>query len=146
MNKRWKIVLSFVVVFSAGVLVGSLYTRCNVVPPPSVRDRPREEFSVKVMRHYEERLDLTEEQVEQIRPIVVKASQDMKDVRTIWFRDTKIVAEQMNQDVAAVLTPEQKLEFEKYNQEMKERWQKMSRRKPEPQKSGPPPPPPPARE
>jgi hypothetical protein len=140
MNKRWKVILAFVGVFGAGVLVGNLSTKCSVSPPPIKQDKPREEFEIKVMRRYIERLQLSDEQVEQIRPIVVKASQDMKGVRTVWFRDTRELAERMNQDVAALLTAEQKIEFEKYNQELKERWKKMSHRKSDSKKKRPPPP------
>lgn len=143
MTKHWKIILSFAVVFGAGALVGSLTTKCTVPPPPPVKDKPREEFAVKVMRRYVERLQLTDEQVALIRPIVEKAGQDMKDVRTVWFRDTREVAEKMNQDVAAILTPEQKIEYAQYLKELHARWDKMSHRKTDSKKEGAPPPPPP---
>lgn len=132
MNKRWKIILSFVVVFGAGALVGSLTTKCTVPPPQIKKDKPREEFAVKVMRRYVERLQLTDEQVEQIRPLVVQADREMKSVRTIWFRDTRKAAERMNQKVAALLTDEQKVEYALYLKELHARWDKMGHRKPEP--------------
>lgn len=141
MNNRWKIILSFAVVFGAGALVGSLTMKCTVRPPESTKDRPREDFAVKVMRRYVERLQLTDEQAEQIRPLVVQADREMKNVRTIWFRDTRKAAEKMNQKVAALLTAEQKVEYTLYLKELHERWDKMGHRKPEPKKKIPPPPP-----
>lgn len=141
MNKRWKIILSFVVVFGAGALVGSLTTKCTVPSPQIKKDKPREEFTEKVMRRYVERLQLTDEQAEQIRPLVAQADREMKNVRTIWFSDTRKAAEKMNQKVAALLTDEQKAEYALYLKELHERWDRMGHRKPEPKKKTPPPPP-----
>ncbi len=143
MNNRWKIILCFVVVFGAGALVGSLTTKCTVPPPQGKKDKPREPFAEKVMRRYTERLKLTDEQVEQIRPLVVQADRDMKNVRAIWFRERRKGAEKMNQEVDALLTAEQKVEYAQYLKELHERWDKMGHRK---SKSKIKPPPPPTKE
>lgn len=143
MNKRWKVILSFVVVFCAGAVVGGVYTQWRCSPNHDTRNKHKEDFSDRVMRHYVDRLKLSEEQVAKIRPIVTAASEEMRSIRTEWFKDTRVVADKMNHDVAEVLTPEQKIEFEKYNREMEERWKRMTRRKPpEPPKGERPPPPP----
>lgn len=129
MNKRWKVILSFVVVFCAGAVVGAVCSQWYCSPKPASRNKPREDFSDRMIRHYTDRLKLSENQIAKIRPILTAASEEMRGIRTEWFKDTRVVADKMNHDVAEVLTPEQKIEFEKYNEEMQERWKRTTRHK-----------------
>lgn len=151
MDKRWKVIFSFVVVFVAGAVVGGLYSPWQREPKPKKwrerikqGERGREQFSDRVVRHYTERLSLTPEQIDQIRPIVVAAGKEMRKIRSDWSSNTATVAQEMNQAVAAVLTPEQRVEFEEHIQEMQTRMGRMMggmRRRG--MEGGPPRPPPP---
>ena len=136
MDKRWKIILSFVIVFAAGAVVGSLYsTRTHEARSQDWRERAKDgrdsrpertDFSTRVMRHYTEHLELTPEQVEQIRPIVESAGKQLKEIRLGWSRNTATVAKEMNLAVIKILTPEQKVEFEEHIlRQMTERMQRM---------------------
>lgn len=136
MDKRWKIILSFVIVFAAGAVVGSLYSsRTHEARSQDWRERAKDgrdgrpertDFSTRVMHHYTERLQLTPEQVEEIKPIVESAGKQLKEIRMGWSRNTATVAKEMNQAVIEKLTPEQKTEFEEHIlRQMTERMNRM---------------------
>jgi len=133
MDKRWKIISSFVVVFAAGAVVGSLYSswthenRSREWRERAKDDRPeRTDFASRVMHHYTERLQLSPEQVAEIKPIVESAGKQLKEIRMGWSRNTATVAKEMNQAVIEKLTPEQKTEFEEHIlRQMTERMNRM---------------------
>lgn len=151
MDKPWKVIFSFLVVFLAGGVVGGLYFPLGDMRRPlqwkeHVReDGPKEGgFADRVMHHYTERLELTAEQVEQIRPIVEAAGLQLKKIRMGWSRNTASVANEMNQAVIEILTPKQKVEFEELIlRQMKERMQRMGVKGRPGMENRPPPPPPP---
>ncbi len=147
MDKRWKVIFSFVVVFAAGAVAGGVFTASQVdAKRKQWRERAKDaardrgEFSDRVIRHYSKRLDLTSEQIEQIKPILVAAGKQMREVRDEWSKNTALVADEMNKSIAALLTPEQQIEFAKHIREMKARMERMGRPG---KKDGPPRPPPP---
>ncbi|MBE34690.1 MAG: hypothetical protein CMI16_03900 [Opitutaceae bacterium] len=133
MDKRWKVIGSFVVVFAAGAVVGSLYpsrtpeNRSREWRDSANDDRPeRPDFAARVMHHYSERLQLTSEQVAEIKPIVESAGKQLNEIRMGWSRNTATVAKEMNQAVIEKLTPEQKAEFEEHIlRQMTERMKRM---------------------
>ena len=153
MDKRWKIISSFVVVFAAGAVVGSLYSsRTHENRSQEWRERAKDDlpertdFASRVMHHYTERLQLTPEQVAEIKPIVESAGKQLKEIRMGWSRNTATVAKEMNQAVIEKLTPEQKTEFEEHIlREMTDRMNRM-RLKGRPGMGERPPRPPPAHE
>jgi len=150
MDKRWKVVFSFVVVFAAGAVVGGVYTLSRAEAQPKhwreqMKDgeQGRKQFSDRAIRHYTERLNLTPEQVDQIRPILEAAGKEMRRVRMDWSKDTAMVAEEMNKSVEAILTSEQKIKFQKHIREMKNRMERMKGMSRPGMRDGPPRPPPP---
>ncbi len=150
MDKRWKVIFSFVVVFIAGAVVGGVFSVSRAESQRKewkerVRDgeRGREQFSDRAIRHYTERLNLTPEQVEQVRPVLEAAGKEMRRVRTDWSKNTASVAEEMNKSISAMLTPAQKVEFEKHIVEMKTRMERMRGKERSGMRDGPPRPPPP---
>ena len=133
MDKPWKVVFSFLIVFIAGGVVGGLFFPLGAnrqmhhwKEHARDDDSKRGGFADRVLRHYTDRLDLTAEQVEQIRPIVESAGKQLKEIRLGWSRNTATVASEMNQAVIEILTPEQKVEFEEHIlKQMTERMQRM---------------------
>jgi len=153
MDKRWKIILSFVVVFAAGAVVGGVFATSQAESQRKQwRERAkdgeqeRQKFSDRAIRHYTERLNLTPEQVDQIRPVLEEAGEEMRRVRMDWSKNTASVAEELNKSIAAILTPEQKIEFEKHIGEMKTRMERMRGKGRPGMRDGPPRPPPPRSE
>ena len=151
MNQPWKLVLLLIGIFAAGVVAGGFvamrYMRHSMPRPPSP-----EQWGPARLKKLSERLSLTPEQEEKIRPIMKRDMDDLGRVRTSSFAEGKRIFERMEHDIAEVLTPEQREKFEQMNREMREHVQKFMKERPfGPRKGGydrpgapeePPPPPP----
>ena len=150
MDKPWKVISAFVGVFIAGSIFGGLLalrfdlSRHGMTKRPSAHDGP---VLPQLMQRFVERLDLTLEQREQLRPVMERAGEDLRRLRQSGFRETGVVLERLQQDVARVLTPEQRVKLEKMREEMRARIHRERDRGPRPERRGNPPggsmPPPP---
>jgi len=138
MNKPWKVILAFLGVFLAGAVFGGLLV-LRAARNHDMKSAAMDRFTTMVLTRYSNRLALTSEQKEIIRPIVMKAEGELRRVRNAGFKETVAIAEKMNEEVAKVLTPEQAGKLQKLRKEMSERW-KRDRAK---RNGGPPRPPPP---
>jgi len=158
MEKPWKVVCAFVLVFMAGAIFGGVFTvgfsarRQSIgtkVSPPArpataaaaagqpkaVPATPQSQppagaatakpnpITPTLMRQFTQRLKLTAEQRERIRPIVTRAGEDFIRLRQENLADTARVTERMYSDVAALLTAEQRAEIETMQRQMEERVQ-----------------------
>lgn len=74
-----------------------------------------------LMRQFTQRLGLSAEQKERIRPIVGRAGEDLARLRQENLTDTARVTERMYTDVAAVLTLQQRAELENMQRQLQER-------------------------
>jgi hypothetical protein len=155
MEKPWKVVSAFVLVFIAGAIFGGVFTaglarRLTTGTKTSPPSRPAAQapaagqakttvaaapgqatataarpnsITPTLMRQFTQRLKLTTEQRERIRPIVTRAGEDFVRLRQENLADTARVTERMYADVAALLTPEQRAEVETMRRQMEERVQ-----------------------
>ena len=64
-----------------------------------------------------ERLDLTPDQQEQIRPIVRRNMEQLSRVRNQSMLETQTTVESMQREISGKLTPEQRIKFEQMNRE-----------------------------
>jgi Spy/CpxP family protein refolding chaperone len=158
MEKPWKVVCAFVLVFMSGAIFGGVFTvgfsarRQSIgtkVSPPArpataaaAAGQPKaapatpqsqpsagaataktNPITPTLMRQFTQRLKLTAEQRERIRPIVTRAGEDLIRLRQESLADTARVTERMYVDVAALLSPEQRAEIETMQRQMEERVQ-----------------------
>lgn len=134
MDKPWKVIFAFVGVFIAGAIFGGLFTlrsagrRFSNLPPPTVAGPvPRAKslaappIGVAMMRQFTQKLKLTADQKEKIRPIVTRAGEDLARLRRENLQATTRVMERMHVDIAASLTPVQRTELEEMRKSMQER-------------------------
>jgi Spy/CpxP family protein refolding chaperone len=139
MDKPWKVVLAFIGVFIAGAVFGGLFTvgtarravvannpngpatPSTVVTPPATKASQPPQIAPAIIRQITQRLSLTAEQKEKIRPIVTRAGEDLQRLRRENLQDTTRVMERMYADVSATLTPEQRVELEEMRRKMQER-------------------------
>ncbi|HUR57970.1 MAG TPA: hypothetical protein VM029_09705, partial [Opitutaceae bacterium] len=141
MEKPWKVVFAFICVFMAGAVFGGFFTlrgakrrdvaTTTVAPPPVPvpgavpRPLPPAPVGVQIqpaiMRQFTQRLRLTVEQREKIKPVVAHATEELQRLRRENLHDTTRVMEVMYADVAASLTPEQRAELEDMRHKMQER-------------------------
>jgi Spy/CpxP family protein refolding chaperone len=127
MVKTWQIILATVAIFVAGLVTGGAtafgvvrwvarHGRMNPAQMPSpwwVRpNKGPQQFGPQLMRSFENRLDLTKEQRDQIGPIVKRTVQELGRQRHEVQLTSALAIERMQDEIAAVLTPEQRVKFE----------------------------------
>jgi hypothetical protein len=119
MNKPWKVIIVLLGIFAAGGVTGGFVTLR--VCKNKILNRPvPEEWAPKHLKRLVDRLALTPEQQEQIRPIVRRNMEQLNRVRNHSMAETQTVVEGMQQDIAEKLTPEQRTKFEQMNRELRE--------------------------
>ena len=125
MDRPWKVILAFVVVFIAGAVFGGVFTARSADRPAKAGKQAGKEPGGRIypqlMRQFTQRLNPTAEQQKAITPIVARAAEDLQRMQREHLADTTRTTERMYEDVAALLTPEQKAKLDKMHQERRER-------------------------
>jgi Spy/CpxP family protein refolding chaperone len=133
MNKTWKVVLAFTAVFLAGAIFGGLLAMRAGPRLAQRRGAPAlPAMPPAVLRHMADRLELTNEQKEKIRPLVDRAEDEIRQLRQISIKQTGLILRRLQQTLAVELTPEQCKKLEK----IQERQRELMRE----ERPGPPPP------
>jgi len=151
MGKTWQVVLAVAALFASGVIFGSAislgvehYLHHRPHPPEGAapKQAPKvEPFGPQLMRNFINKLDLSEEQKIRIAPIVRRtANQLARDRREVQLR-AALTIEQMQDEIARQLTPEQRGRFEELIARQRERLQELRHAPPVPNDPTPPPPP-----
>lgn len=137
MDKPWKVVLAFVGIFIAGAVFGAFFSlgvgkellalqppatgpKQSPPPRPSLAAVPPSWQAPQLLGRFTERLDLTAEQREHIKPIVQRASEDYRRQWQANVRETGFILERLQNDIRKELTPEQQAKLEKMEQRQRE--------------------------
>ncbi len=119
MNQSWKVILVLLGIFVAGGVTGGFVTLRII--KNRVLNRPvPEEWAPRHLKRLVDRLDLTPEQQEQIRPIVRHNMEQLNRLRNQSLAETQMRVETMQRDIAQKLTPEQRRKFEQMNRELRD--------------------------
>lgn len=127
MSQTWKVILAFTGIFLAGAVFGGFLSQRffsqSEPSAPAARKilTPLERLTPQILGRLAQRLELTDEQKEKIRPIIAEADREMRRLRHDGFKATMTVSRQMYAQVARELTPEQADKLEQMQQEMRER-------------------------
>jgi Spy/CpxP family protein refolding chaperone len=145
MIKSWQVVLATIAIFVAGLVTGGA-TALGVVRWVAHHMRPNpagagpflthsgqpQQFGPQLMRSFADQLNLTDDQRAQIMPIVKRtASQLGRDRREIQLTSA-LAIEKMQDEIAAVLTPEQRAHFEDLISQQRSRLQQFRQAAPTP--------------
>jgi hypothetical protein len=128
MNNPWKLVLLLSGIFLAGGITGSLLTFHFGRQWLQRRPAPEQWAPVHLQR-LSKRLELTPAQVEELRPIVRRHMEEFGRVRSESLGVSRGLMERMHREISEQLTPEQRVKFEEYNREMRERMRKLMQKK-----------------
>ncbi|HWA24575.1 MAG TPA: hypothetical protein VG734_02795 [Lacunisphaera sp.] len=127
MNQPWKVIVVLFGIFIAGGVTGGFVGLR--ISRNATMDRPvPEEWAPKHIKMLIERLGLTPDQVEQIRPIVRRDMEQLNRVRNYAQSETQTVVAGMQRDITELLTPEQRTKFEQLNRETREKFEARERR------------------
>ena len=88
--------------------------------------RPQDRVVPAAMNRMTRALNPTPEQRKKILPIISRATEDFQRLTREHWQDTTRVTERMYEDIAALLTPEQRIQLEKMRQEALERVRKAA--------------------
>lgn len=121
----WKVIAAFIGVFVAGSIFGGFFAlRMDRERAPKNRSEQQQttgSLHLRLMRRFAEQLDLTAEQKETLAPVMKRAGEDIRRVQQSQSREMTILVERLQQDIAQVLTPEQKVKLEAMKQQQRER-------------------------
>ena len=140
MNKPWKLMLVLLGIFIAGGVTGAFLTKRFGREWVSPKRPAPEQWAPNHMKRLAERLGLSREQEEQLRPIVQRNMEELGRLRNESMAVSKGVFERMEREISEKLTPEQRVKFEQLNKEMRDRARKDSHKDARPPGPGGPPP------
>lgn len=139
MNKpKLTIAAYLLLIFAAGAISGgsvAWHAAKSAKPafPPQHRKPPTEqEFCDHLMKRFTEKLDLTEDQARQIRPLVLASMSEVRQLQEKSVREVKAVMLKTDERIAEFLTDDQKPKLLEMQKE-REKWEKRRERR------GPPP-------
>jgi Spy/CpxP family protein refolding chaperone len=128
MNRPWKVILVMIGIFLAGSVAGA-FIALAVEKSDSRRRSGPDQWVPARLRTMSERLQLTPEQIDRIRPIMKREGDELAKLREHGMRETRAILERLEKQIAAELTPEQVAKFEEYNKEVRERTRRMMERR-----------------
>ena len=124
MNKTLLVILAFLGVFVCGAVVGGVVT--FRFGRQAVQKKAAEHIGLQQWRKMGEQMELTAEQREKIRPLVVRAAQD----RQAALKQAQMFNDRLVEDVEALLTPEQRAKFQELRKRQRDDerlWQRWVR-------------------
>ena len=126
MDKPWKVILAFTGIFLAGILVGSLVT-LRWGKGVAQRQPMGDQFGPLMEQRLATQLDLTAEQQVKIKPIVDQAAEELHQLRRTTQQTSAAVLVRMHGEIAALLTPAQKIKLDEVVAKQRERWERLKR-------------------
>lgn len=163
MEKPWKVVFAFVAVFIAGAVFGGLFTlrasggrrppgagfanfdRGGQNGPGGNGWQKQGQFQGQgmgaigpgMLGQLSRNLKLTDDQKEKIRPVVLKAAEDIQRLSRENIQNTTKIVERMHLDIATWLTPKQRDALEDMKLQMRERVRRAGMGEVSPRGEGP---------
>jgi uncharacterized membrane protein len=129
MNRPWKVIVVMLGIFIAGGVAGAVIA-LTIEKNEARRRYGPEQWVPARMRTMQEKLQLSPQQVDKIGSIMRREGEELGKLREHGIRETRVILERLEKEVAAELTPEQRAKFDEYNREMRERTRRaMERRK-----------------
>jgi len=110
-NKFW-IILSLIVVFSAGVAGGILFENYFLDKRPKKREERRSSVRFPTMETMADELGLTTDQEEKIRDVFRNNEERLKQYRSQIHEQYSSLRAQLKKEIEDVLTEEQKTKFQ----------------------------------
>lgn len=149
MKRKVLIVLCLVGIFAAGGATGALVGLRIAKNMAIEKSRPNA-FVIRQYKRMTKELELAPAQCEQVNRILHETAADIELLRKDSFRASGAKLREMNQKIAAILTPEQAVKFEQMLEQQRERIRKFQAERNErmegrrddrsPPRDGPPPP------
>ena len=136
MAKTWQVILATIAIFLAGLVTGGAAAfglvrwSHNHHPQQQMnsfgaRAGQPQQFGPQLMRNIEKQLDLTDAQRAQIEPIVKRTAGQLGRQRREVQLTTALAIEKMQDEIAGLLTPDQKTKFDELIANQREKFNEM---------------------
>jgi len=122
-------VLLLLGIYIAGGVTGA-FVMVRVVREKWARRPMPEQWAPMQLKRLTERLGLSQEQKEQLQPIVKRNMDELDRLRAYTMTESKTVFERMEREITEKLTPEQRTKYEELNKEMRERARRFMQNRP----------------
>jgi len=113
---KWKMIGCAAVIFIAGAISGSAFgvyqSKKDIFAAPH-----KNELALRIRTRLQSRLDLTEEQMLKIDPVIEMAAANLSAVRMDTMQDMGKVFEHSYAQISMLLTPAQRAELERMQRE-----------------------------
>jgi hypothetical protein len=106
LSRNWKIVVSLTGLFLFGATSGA-FLALTITRQSAVEEK----WTHRTLRDYEQRLQLTPEQVAKLRPLFRRTGVELHQIRAVTVTNLHTVIRRMNEQVAQELTDEQQRIF-----------------------------------
>jgi len=120
----WPIWFIFAGVFLAGGVTGG-FISLRVVKSVVKDGRASDQFTPRMMERLSDGLELTAAQRASIKPFVDSTWEDLRQTR----RESVDMMRAMEKAISAILTPEQKMIYDKMQARQREHWKNMTERR-----------------
>jgi Spy/CpxP family protein refolding chaperone len=118
--RKWKVILVAVSIFAAGAVTGSVLT-VRVIQKVTQQQINPERWPTSLLNTYQKRLKLTPEQMAQMKPALESAHEEWRRSLGSTVMNYGRIVRQLDEQLAPLLTPEQKQAHEELRQEMRHR-------------------------
>jgi Spy/CpxP family protein refolding chaperone len=138
MAKTWQVVLATIAIFIGGLVTGAamafgvvhwLAVHRPFIAAQFVNRAQVQQFGPQLMKSFENKLDLTDDQRAQIEPIVRRTAAQLSRDRHEVQLTTALAIEKMQDEISAVLTPDQRTKFDALIAKQRERLQQFRKSK-----------------
>ena len=124
MKQSWIVAFAFIGVFLCGGIVGGLIS--FRYGPAVVAPKATEQFGQQNLKKMGELLELTPDQKQKIRPILVKTAKEVQ----VHRKEIAAIGERTEAEIRPLLTEAQRVkydEFRKHQREREQKWQNFLR-------------------
>jgi Spy/CpxP family protein refolding chaperone len=142
MKRKALIVLCLAGIFAAGGAIGGVVA-LRVAKNMALEKAKPDSFVIRHYKRMTKELALDPEQCGKVNNILRETAADIENLRKDSFRESSARLREMNQKIAAILTPEQNVKFEEMLEQQRERLRKFHAErsgKPDGHREGEPPP------
>lgn len=126
MEKGARVLWAFIGIFVMGVVSGSLLglrlgrnldprrpaTSAPAPKSPAPANTPPQQLGAMLMRRIVDQLDLSSDQKKQLKPIEMRTGEDLRRLRRDTQHSTELVIDRMHDEIAAILTSDQRAKFD----------------------------------
>lgn len=118
---RWTIALYLAAIFGAGAVSGWVVAARTAKKEMFSPPRPAE-FAASMRERYQSRLKLSPDQANKLAAIVEESVKEMQSIHADSFKRVRQGISNRNAQITAILTPEQKKEFDLMEKEWSDKW------------------------